>query len=128
MFLEIPFCPTDVFCFGIFFFFLIVVAVAFDVKHISGVVRDRCVIVLMSSCCGGAPCTLFTLFLSAHSRSITEEEVARLVVGHDSGTYRACFAGDDTPRACPVPVNNDSGTRRILKREVTRAGNCWYKN
>ena len=35
--------------------------------------------------------------------------------GHDSGTYRACFAGDDTLRACPVLVGNDSGIQRILK-------------
>ena len=39
---------------------------------------------------------------------MAEAEVARLVVGFDSGTYRACFAGDDTPRACPVLVGNDT--------------------
>ena len=27
--------------------------------------------------------------------NIAEEEVARLVAGHDSGTHTACFAGDD---------------------------------
>ena len=59
---------------------------------------------------------------------MAEKEVARLVFGHDCGTYRACFAGDDTTRACPVLVGNDSGIQRILKREITRAGNCWYKN
>ena len=37
--------------------------------------------------------------------NMAEEEVARLVAGHDSGTYRACFAGDDSPRACPVLVD-----------------------
>ena len=44
---------------------------------------------------------------------MAEEEVARLVVGHDSGTYRACFAGDDTPRACPVSVGNDTELDRF---------------
>ena len=61
-------------------------------------------------------------------RSFLQKEVARLVFGHDCGTYRACFAGDDTTLACPVLVGNDSGIQRILKREITRAGNCWYKN
>ena len=43
-------------------------------------------------------------FLSIHSCKLAEEEVARLVIGHDNGTNRACFAGDDTPRARPVLV------------------------
>ena len=38
---------------------------------------------------------------------------ACFVVGHDSGTYKACFAGDDTPRASPVPVGNDSELDRF---------------
>ena len=56
---------------------------------------------------------LFHIFC-AHSScpfilvNMAEEEVARLVVGDDSGTYRAYFAGDDTPRACPVPVGDDT--------------------
>ena len=64
--------------------------------------------------------------------------MARLVVGHDSGTYRACFAGDDTPRACPVPVGDDteldgfclvrlgSSRRRIKARHLmlTRGRAC----
>ena len=46
--------------------------------------------------------------------SMAEEEVALLVVGHDSGTYRACYAGDDTPRACPVPVGTDTELDPVL--------------
>ena len=46
-----------------------------------------------------------TFSVCAHSScpiilaNMAEEEVARLVVGHDSGMYSACFAGDVTPRA-----------------------------
>ena len=45
--------------------------------------------------------------------NVADEEVASLVLGHDSGTYRACFAGDDTPRACPVRVGNDTELDRF---------------
>ena len=45
--------------------------------------------------------------------NIAEEEVARLVAGHDSGAHIACFAGDEKPRACPVPVGDDAELDRF---------------
>ena len=52
-------------------------------------------------CCAHSSCP----FILAN---MAEEEVARSVVGNDSGTYKSCFAGD-APRGCSVSVGHDSG-------------------
>ena len=38
---------------------------------------------------------------------MAEEELAELVVGYDSGMYKAGFPGDDAPPAVPSDASND---------------------
>ena len=59
------------------------------------------------------------------------EELAELVVGNNSGMYKAGFAGDDAPRAVPSDVRHDSwygpeGRKKlalhILQRRLQEGG------
>ena len=73
-----------------------------------GVVMMRCVVL----CCvcmlrkGGH--TARTLSVCSFLQTWHGEELAELVVGNDSGMYKAGFAGDDAPRAVPSDVRHDS--------------------
>ena len=54
-----------------------------------------------------SPCS-FCLFIPAN---MAGEELAKLVVGDDSGMYKAGFPGDDAPRAVPSDARHDGWNR-----------------
>ena len=51
--------------------------------------------------------TVHTLLVRSFLQNMAEDEVAKFVVGHDSGMCKAALAGDDAPRGCSV--NSKSG-------------------
>ena len=52
---------------------------------------------------------------------MAEEDVVAVLVDNESGMCKACFLGDDAPRAVPSDARHDGwyGTRRTEKSGTT---------
>ena len=68
----------------------------------------------------------FCLFILAN---LAGEELAELVVGNDSGMYKAGFLGDEAPRAVPSDARHDGwygpeGRKNLALHILQRSQGC----